>query len=260
MPLTDHLKELLSASLDEVLSAEEQSELEKALASSEEARELLAKMRSDQRALRNLPKLAASPELRRRAAPALPKRQEGLSWKRRALKAASIVLVVGLFWYFRPVKSLVEGRLHLAPGRLVARAAAVSHELHLAARGAEKTEVMTSEPLSASYQGGPTSLHLHCDSGGMPNARLIFKLAFDFDGDGKYEQQTTETRELQTKKGYQEVVCTWPEIKGMQDLRTGRVRIEVSNGSDQGPPIKLLFDPDHARTDIPYRHLRFSKA
>jgi hypothetical protein len=254
----DRLIELLSGSLDGVLSADETSELEAAMARSPEARDLLAQLTSDKEALRTLPALQAPDNLKQRAllkaraaSPAA-----GMPW-RRFLMAASVLLLIGAgFFIFRPIAA-IENRLHLHPGALARKAAQASHELSLAAAGSSQSHVMLSQAVSGNYNGGPTHLHVLGDAGNLVGGRLRVRLSFDFEGDGKFDLHS-EPRELELDQtdGYQELACTWPTLEGMKSLNKGKVQVELVADSE-GPPLKLKLEPDQARLDLPFDNMEF---
>jgi hypothetical protein len=254
--LDERYIELISGSLDGVLSAEERSELEVALAASPEARELMAELTADKQALRTMPGLMTPPQLKQqtllKARAASP--GGGAPWHR-LLLAASVLLVLGLsFFYLRPLAA-ARHRFHLRPGNLAMKAARASEELSLAAAEANRTHLLTSESVSGKYLGGPTRLHLHCDAGKLADAKLQVSLAFDFDGDGKFDTHS-EPRELQLdqNEGFEELACLWEEVPGMRDLENGKVQVQLTNPGQQGP-LKLKFEPELARLELPFDKL-----
>lgn len=248
----ERLIELISGSLDGVLTAEESLELETALASSEQARGLMAEMTSDQAALRALPSLQAPANLKQRALwkARSERRASGGSWQG-LLMAASLFLAVGITLHtFRPLQAL---RLHLRPGQLATRAAEMSEELSLAAESANNPHVLLSDSLSGRYNGGPAQVHFQCDAGQAQGAKVRVAMAFDFTGDGAFDKHTQpKVMEVDSQEGYQEMACTFPPMDGMKDLEQGRVQVELSSGSEKGPPLKVKFAPDRARLDLPF--------
>jgi hypothetical protein len=255
----DRLIELISASLDGALDAEETAELEAALQDSPAARDLVQAMAADREALRALPAVAAPPALKARALQTIKSMpaELGRPWQRMLALAACVGLVFGLFSYFRPVRSLANSVMYLRPGKIAARAAAVSQELHLAAEGAGHSHVMVSEGVSAHYHGGPTRLHLLCDAGLAPGGRLLVRLSFDFDGDGKVDVHTEpQVLQVDHQRGYQELACTWPALAGMKDLKNGRVQVEVAAGEPGGPPLSVRLEPQQAALELPFDDIK----
>lgn len=249
--------ELLSGSLDGMLSAEETTELETALASSSQAQELLALMTSDKEALRALPGLRVPDNLKQRGLlkARAQKASSGVPW-RRLMMAASLLVAVGLGFYILRPLAAVRSRLHLRPGQLAMKAAQVSEELSLAAAGANTSHVMLSQAVTGSYTGGPTHFHLQCDAGEAEGGRLSVRLAFDFDGDGDFDAHSEpQVLEVDGKEGYQELAYSWPALDGMRDLENGKVQVELASSSDKGPPLKVKFQPEQARLDLPFDRL-----
>lgn len=252
--------ELISGSLDGVLTAEESSELETALAASPEARELMAELTADKEALRALPGLAVPPQLKQRALLKARAASPGggtVPW-RRLMMAASILVVLGLsFYVFQPLAG-ARHRFHLRPGALAMKAAQASEELSLAATEANDPHLLTSESVSGKYLGGPHQLHLHCDAGKIDGATLRVRLAYDFEGDGTFDVHS-EPRELQLdqNEGFEELACVWEEVPGMRDLTNGKVQVELINSGKQGP-LKLKFEPELARLELPFDKLEGS--
>ena len=251
----ERLIELLSGSLDGVLTTEESAELQTALESSPEARALLAEMTSDKEAIRALPSLPVPANLKQRAL--LKARAKGGSagapW-RPLLMAASLFLVVGGTLYtFRPLKSF---RLHLRPGQLAMKAAEASEELTLAAETSSQPHILLSDALSGRYNHGHARVHFQCDAGKAPGGRVKVSLAFDFDGDGQIDKRSQpQVLEVDDKDGYQDLACNFPDMDGMRDMQNGKVQVELSSESEQGPPVKVKFEPQQAKLDLPFDSL-----
>lgn len=244
--------ELISSSLDGVLTAEESDELDAALSESPEARALLAEMTTDKAALRALPELQAPANLKQRALlkARASGRSSGGSWQG-LLMAASLFLVVGLTIHtLHPLRAL---RLHMRPGQLASKAAQVSEELSLAAESANQPHLLLSEALSGRYNPGPAHVHFQCDAGRAQGAKVRVALAFDFTGDGEFDKRTRpQVLEVDGQEGYQDMACTFPPMDGMKDLENGRVQVELSSDSASGPPLKVKFEPAQARLDLPF--------
>ena len=254
MPQDDRIIELLSGSLDGVLTAEESAELRTALDSSPEARALLAEMTLDKEAIRALPSLKVPDNLKQRAL--LKARAKGGSggWPwRPLLMAASLLLVVGgTFYTFRPLRSF----LHLRPGQLAMRAAEASEELTLAAVTSRQPQVLVSDALSGRYNHGHARVHFQCDAGNAHGGRVKVTLAFDFDGDGQIDKRSApQVLEIDDQEGYQDVACKFTDMDGMQDMHNGKVQVELSSESEQGPPVKVKFEPQQAKLDLPFDNL-----
>lgn len=254
----ERLIELISGSLDGVLSSEEAAELEEALASSAQARQLEAELRLDRQSLRDLPKLAAPESLKRdtllkvraTATPA-PSR----TWQRVVLLAASVALVVGIFQTFR-AGGVITNTLYLSPGRLTTRVASVSQELHLSSVGGTSSHTMVSENVSGELlRGKTTRVHLLGDAGAVPGGKLAVRLHFDFDGDGQVDLHSpSRVIEVDGTEGYQNLVCAFPPMEGMRDLHNGTVHLEVA--CESGPPLKLKLDPQQSRVELPFTALK----
>lgn len=248
----ERLIELISGSLDDDLSAEEKVELEAALASSVEARQLASEIRADREALRSLPKLSAPESLKQRTsgvktvAPPAP----GQPWQRVVLLAASVVLTVGLFRSFGPASET----LYLSPGRLTMQAASVHEELNLASSGDSGSHTMVSEKLSGEFlPGKPLRVDLLGDAGAVPGGKLMVSLHFDFDGDGKIDLRSpSRVLEVDGREGYENLVCTFPAMEGMRDLTNGTVYLKVA--CEDGPPVKLKLE--QASLTLPFADLK----
>ncbi len=249
----ERLIELISGSLDDELSAEEKVELEAALASSAEARQLAAEMREDREALRNLRVLSAPDSLKQRAVgkmgtvtPLAP----GRPWQRVALLAASLALTFGIFRTFGPTGDT----LYLSQGRLTTRAEAHGQELQLASKGGSDSHTMVSENLSGRFlPGKPTRVDLLGDAGTVPGGKLLVSLQFDFDGDGQIDLDShTHVLEVDSTHGYENLVCTFPAMEGMRDLTNGTVQLEVA--CEDSPPVKLNLE--QASLTLPFADLK----
>jgi hypothetical protein len=256
--LEDRLLELLSASLDGALSPQETEELEAALAGNSDAQQLLAAMLADKEALRALPALQTPEELKRRTLTKAKAagRSTGLP-QGRLLMAASLILAVGLAAYaLRPFEG-IRNRLHLRPGQLAGRAASIAEEIALVAEGG-KPHLFSAQAVSGKHTGGAAHLRLHCDAGTRAG-RLVARLAFDFEGDGKVDSYS-QARELKIDdtEGYQVVACSWDDLTGMRDLDGGQVHLELSNGDKAGPPLKVRFEPEQAHLDLPFQDLELA--
>ena len=236
----ERLIELISGSLDDALSSDETAELQAALATSADARQLLEELRQNRHGVREMPTLQAPPNLKQRVRlKVLASRpaELGRPWQKLLLMAASVALVFGVFYTFRPLKTLAN-TLHIRPGQLVARVDAVSEELHLAAGGAQSSHTMVAENVTAQYVGGMARVHLPCDAGKLPGGKLTVSLHFDFDGDGKVDLHTApRLLEVDGREGYQDLVCAFPIVDGMRDMQHGKVHLQVACA--EGPPLKL---------------------
>ena len=256
----DRLIELISASLDDALSPQEAAELETALASSAQARQLSEVLRGDSQALRALPSLQAPPELKRRTLAKLSQQAPsalGRPWQRVALLAASFALVVGIFNSFQAGKEKVNA-LYLAPRRLVTSAETKGHELRLSSGGTENSHLMVSENLSGRLLKAKSArVHLLCDAGSTPGGKLSVSLHYDFDGDGQVDLRTSpQVLDLDDTDGYQELLFSFGPAEGMSDLRNGKVHLEVA--CQDGPPLRLKFEPQGARVELPFSGLKLS--
>jgi hypothetical protein len=253
--------ELLSGSLDGALSSQEQAELERLLEGSAEARQLRVELAADREELRTLPALTVPASLKQqtllKARAARPK--AGASWSARLMMAASLLLALGLSAYLMPPsRGVLRQRFHLRPGALAMKAAQVSEELRLAAEQAGQPHVLTSQPVSGRYLGGPARLYLHCDAGTTPGGSLLVRLAFDFDGDGEIDLRTEEQKlQVDEQEGYQQLACTWEALNGMRDLEHGMVHVELLNPS-QEIPLTVKFDAQLARLELPFEPLQGS--
>ncbi len=258
MPQDERLIELISGSLDDALTSDEEAELEAALAASAEARQLAAELRQDRQALRGLPKLVTPESLKqstlvkvRAAEPPVSSRP----WQRVLLLAASMALVVGIFNTFRFSKATAT-TLYLSPGRLTMRTDSLSQELHLSAGGGTSSHTMVSENVSGEFLRGKTArVHLLGDAGAVPGGKLAVRLHFDFDGDGQVDLHSpSRVIEVDGTVGYQNLVCAFPPMEGMKDLRNGTVHLEIA--CETGPPLKLRLDPQQARVELPFAGLK----
>jgi hypothetical protein len=254
----ERLIELLSGSLDDDLSAAESAELEALVEGSAEARELAEELKTDRKALRGLPALSAPAALKQKTLLKTRMKAPGGAppWTRRLMMAAGLLVTLGLLWTVRPGQALMS-RLHLQPGQLAMTPAEASRELHLLAADANKPHVMMSQAVTGRFNGGQARLHLRCDAGSSKGGRLKVALAFDFDGDGKVDLRTDDqVLEVDDREGYQELACVFPHHQGMRDLARGRVHVELSSESADGPGLKVQLDPAQARLELPYDALQ----
>lgn len=251
----EHVIELLSASLDDTLSPEEVTELEAILAASPEARQMLEAMSCDRAALRALPALKVPENLKLRTklkAQASP--GASVTWKR-SLMAASALLAVGLATYFyRPISD-GQQHLYLHSEKLAWNTAVESEEVILTP-DSSKPHALLSPTVSGVYNGRSSKLILQGDAGTSSGAVLWARLSYDFDGDGVYDSHSEpQILKLDETEGYEKLAFEFPAQPDMRDLTQGRVKVELSSHKDGKTPLKVKFDPEQARLELPFDRL-----
>lgn len=254
------LEEFLSASLDGELSAEETALLEAELATSDAARRLLDDLRADRERFCHLGELKAPPELKAKTLSRIqklgaPRRPVG---RKLLLLAASVVLVMGLFWYLRP-NSTPGARLYFLPGFIAMEAGKVGQDLRVALGGEEGQDghVLVSAPMSGRFTGGGTKVEFLADAGHFQGGRILVRLAFDCDGDGVFESHgEPQVRELDDQEGFQRIACHWGKVEQIQDLEQGKVKVEVLTQNPDGPMVALDLGEGDVNLEIPFADLQ----
>ena len=253
MSQDERLLELISASLDDALEPGEQEELEAALATSLEARQLADELGLDRQVLRSLPALVAPEELRERTlrrieATSAPVPTRVRPWQRAILLAASVALVIGVSTAFGPNRSETN-TLYLSLGKLKGQAVAVRDELRLQPIS---RQTMVWENVSGDFlRGEAAQVHLLGDAGTVTGGKLSVRLNFDFDGDGQVDLRSqARVVEMDDTEGYQHLVLDFPPSGELKSLRNGSVQLEVA--CENGTPLTLKLDSQRARVSLPF--------
>lgn len=253
----ERLTELMTGLLDDELSVEEKSELERELDSSEEARTLLETYRVHSRQLRALEPLQVSSELREKTRRQIestplslrPSTTQNLLWLIGTVAACFL-----FFWASsvtrdpRPVD-----KLYLAQEGLVYQARAHTFQFNLTS-GVADTHALHSQVLQGVLTQGRAQAVLECDAGQVAGQSLKLKLSLDLDGDEKFDLiQESETVVLDQEVGYEVVTYEFPPLSedySGKEFR-GKAKLELLGESLRDGGLAVQFHPERAHLTLP---------
>lgn len=258
----ERLVELLTAFLDDDLSAAERTELEKELETSEEARSLLDSYRRQADSLRALPTPMLTPD--RKAAvlqdiknaptptPIRPSATNNFVWLVGTIAACFVFFSASMA--LRPVSP--EGRrLYLSAQELQIQPLAQTHQLVLKP-GTDEVRVLSSQDLDGFLTAGAAVASLECDGGEVEGQRLKLRLSLDLDGDDEFDVvQESETFEIDGTIGYEAVTARFPSLPEQyheQPLK-GQARLELIGDSMSGDGLSLQFRSEQSFLSLPLR-------
>ncbi|MCA9781477.1 MAG: hypothetical protein KC800_32390 [Candidatus Eremiobacteraeota bacterium] len=256
----ERLEDLLTGLMDDELSAEEKTELEKELESSEEARNLLQSYRDQAESLKNLApvrieedqKAAVLGKIKSAPIPLKPSARSNFLWFVGTIAACFIFFSASLA--LRPAK-LPEGRkLYFSGGAIQDQPIAQLHQLVL--KPGTDIRVLDSGQINGFLTEGSAVATLECDGGETAGQLLRLRLSLDLDGDKEFDVvQESETFHIDSAKGYEVVAARFPTIPEQyhDHALNGTARLELIGDSMSGDGLNLQFRPEQASLTLPVR-------
>ena len=255
----ERLEELVTALLDNDLSAEERAELDEQLAASEEARSLLESYRSQAEALKALVpqkptqarKEAVLRHIKSAPVPIRPSATHNFIWFVGTIAACFVLFSASLA--LRPVGPPEGRKLFLSAREIQTQPIAQTHQFVLKP-GTDEVRALDSDDLDGFLTAGAAVVNLECDGGRVKGQRLKMRLSLDLDGDDQFDLvQESETYLIDGVVGYEAVSARFPPLPEQyhdQPLK-GQARLELIGDAMSGDGLSLQFRPDQSFLSLP---------